>query len=126
MQGCTVLPAEPWEDEYFQKTSMDGHHNLDCTNDVAKEIAVKAVKDEYPEHFKAFLKKGFSLYSPIYGDYKGKQRWRYTYKSILGYKKIEHLRNGGSYYEKSIEVSLSKSCQILGVDYFKGKIEYLY
>lgn len=123
--GCSNLPDEPWNDEYFQTTDMDGHHNLSCTNDEAKVIASAAIKREYREYYSEFLEKGFSLYSPTYGEYRGVETRYYTYKSILGYRKISHQRYGGSYYEKSIEVVLSEQCEVLGVDYFKGKIEYI-
>ena len=124
--GCSSLPPEPWDDVYFKKSNFDGHIDINCSNKDAKSIASRAVKFQYPEHYEAFMRSGFSLYSPIYGDYRGQLVKRYTFKSILGYKEIEHLAQSGSYYEKSIEVSLSKECAVLGVDYFKGKIEYIY
>ena len=125
--GCSNFPDEPWNDEYFVKSALDGHHELDCSNEKAEIVAAQAIKAKYPKHYHQFLKKGFSIYSAPYGDYKGEDYVkRYVYKSILGYKEIEHMKYGGSYYEKHIEVSLSQECEVLGVDYFKGKIEYLY
>jgi len=127
LSGCTHFPDEPWDDEYFIHDHSDGHHELKCTNEQAKKIARNAIGKELPKHYDSFINKGFSIYSPIYGDYKGnKSIQRYTYKSILGYKAIEHMKYGGSYYEEHIEVSITKECKVLGVDYFKGKIEYLY
>ncbi|GAA5218505.1 hypothetical protein ACFSJ3_08135 [Corallincola platygyrae] len=124
--GCSTLPDEPWEDTYFASSDMDGHHNLSCPNEVAIELSREAIQMEFPEYYSDFLKKGFSLYSPIYGEYRGKKMWRYTYKSILGFKKISHQEYGGSHYERSLEVSVSEQCEVLGVDYFKGKLQYIY
>lgn len=126
LAGCSLfLPPEPWSDEYFVTSNFDGHKGVSCSNEEAKRIASEAIRSEYPELYDDFVEKGFSLYAPIYGNYSGKKVSRYTYKSILGYKKIAHHLQAGSYYEKSIEVSLSQDCKVLGVDYFKGKIEYV-
>ena len=133
LQACATNQSEAWDDKYYIENLDEnpGHHNLACTNDEAKEIAKNAIKLEYPDHYNKFISNGFSLYSPSYGDYKEhKMIQLYTYKSILGYKEIEHyagvdsFSGGGSYYEESLEVFLSKECKVYGVDYFKGKVEY--
>lgn len=123
--AIAACASEPWDDEYFVKDNSGGHTHLDCGNNEGTKIASAAIAEEYPNHYKRFLEKGFSIWSPVYGEVNGEIQWHYTYKTILGYKKIEHSRYQGSYYEESIEVALSQDCRVLDVVYFKGKIEYV-
>ena len=117
---------EPWNDEYFIKDLSDGHSELECTKAEANSIASKAIENKQSKYYRRFLDKGFSIYNPVYGKFDGVTQQRYNYKTILGYKKVEHMVFGGSYYEESIEVSLSKTCDVLDVVYFKGKIDYVH
>jgi hypothetical protein len=119
--GCQ---SEPWDDKYFIKSSSKGHNDLTCTSEEANDIASRAIKKKYPRHYKRFLEKRFTLFSPVYGNFGGVMQSRYNFKTILGYKKIEHSTYNGSYYQESIEVSLSKECEVLDVVYFKGKVQY--
>jgi hypothetical protein len=126
---CAVLVScestKSWNDKYNVKFNPEGHHNLDCSNDEATAIAAGALRRKYPEHYERFKKIGFNDWAPIYGDYKGKTIQRYTYKTVLAYKILENQSMQGSYKMESIEVSLSKSCEVLGVEYFKGKVEWI-
>ncbi len=117
--------TESWTDKYNVKFYTEGHHNLACSNEEATVIAANALRKEYPEHYERFQKIGFNDWSPTYGDYKGKMIQRYTYKTVLAYKVLESQSEQGSYKMESIEVSLSKSCEVLGVEYFKGKVEWI-
>jgi hypothetical protein len=117
--------TESWNDVYNAKFHPEGHHNLACTNDEATIIAGNALKEKYPRHYQRFLEVGFNHWSPVYGDYKGEMIQRYTYKSVLAYKILKSESMQGSHKIESIEVSLSKDCAVLGVDYFKGKVDWI-
>jgi len=112
-----------WNDEYDASFHPEGHHNLVCTNEEATEIAAREIEKEYPKHYERFRKVGFDHWAPIYGEYKGKNIQRYTYKTVLAYKVLysEPMRSGRKI--ESIEVSMSKDCSVLGVDYFKGRVD---
>lgn len=126
---CVALAScestKSWNDKYNVTFSPEGHHNLDCSNEEATAIAANALQKEYPEHYERFQKVGFNDWSPIYGDYKGETIQRYTYKTVLAYKILENHSEQGSYKMESIEVSLSKSCEVLGVEYFKGQVGWI-
>lgn len=106
---------------YPVKFYPTGHHNLDCTDDEGTKIAELALKESFPEYYSRFKEIGFNHWAPIYGKYKGKTQSRYTYKVALVYRASESPPQAGSQKIESIEVSLSKSCEVLGVDYFKGR-----
>lgn len=114
-----------WNDKYNATFHPEGHHDLACTNEEATIIAANALRKNYPEHYDRFQKIGFNHWSPLYGDYKGKTIHRYTYKTVLAYKILKRQAEQGSYNMESIEVSLTKSCEVLDVEYFKGKVEWI-
>jgi len=126
---CILLAScestESWNDEYNATFHPEGHHNLDCSNDEATVIAGNALKEKYPNHYLKFLDVGFNHWLPVYGDYKGEVIQRYTYKSVLAYKIVKNESMQGRYKVESIEISLSKDCTVLGVDYFKGKVDWI-
>ena len=119
-----ILANEVWDEEYYLKAPIE-FLDVNCSKKEALEVAGLAVKEKYPEHYKKFSNKGFTVFSTPYGDrFSGIKNWG-ELKSILGYKLIEPGPQGAIYYEESIEVFLTQDCKVLDIVYFKGKTGFI-
>lgn len=118
---------QEWNEEYYiLPQDPDEFLQLNCTAERAIEIAFQAVEEKYPKLMGRLKKSGFSQFSTPYSSEYGGQKKYGELKSIFGYKGIEHGPGGAKFYEESVEVHLSIDCDVLNVNYFKGKVELAY
>lgn len=118
--GCT----KPAREEYPFGSIPLNKIGLSCSDQAALEVAKKAVSDKYPKLVKKLNANPFSLFESSYDINGGDKKYTYSLKAIFNYYSIGEPQYG-NFFEESVEVTMTKDCEVMDVIYFKGKVEII-
>ena len=116
LMGC----AKPVREEYPFGSVPLNEIGLSCSDQAAMDIAHKAVTNKYPKLVKKLNENPFSLFESSYGGNAGNMKHMYSLKAIFNYYSIGDPQYG-EFFEESIEVTMTKDCEVMDVIYLKGK-----
>lgn len=110
----------PPREKYYLTTVTLEEIGLSCGNSFALDISRNAVAIKYPHYVKKLEENPFSVFDS-WRDYELKNK-TYSLKSIFNYYRVGKPSGNWEtiFFEESIEVQLTKECEVIDVIYLSG------
>jgi hypothetical protein len=117
--------SHPPRQEYPYISGSLSQIGLSCNDTFALDAAEKAVLRQYPKLEKKLKNNHFSIFRSWYGGDAGKMKHTYSLKAIFNYYSIGNPSEG-KYFEESIEVRMTKNCEVDDVIYLRDTLQVTY